>query len=506
MSAGHIEKVTAKIRWLVVGWFLIGGLLLLLCTWAIESLMPASNNLKYIAFGCLWLLVGTSIGLFVANRASQPLEYLARVILHISPNEHLVAAPNLNELRIGRELVTILSRQVYQFATTEQVNKPAKAEDNIFQQMPVPLIGLDAQGAIVFANALAMHLSGQTESIAGKNFYTVFQLSFSGDTLESWLKASQQNSVSNTNSWERVRLRVPEIQEPKYFDVAASFSKDNPSGAEAVIALFDHTAEYAEEDASISFIALAVHELRTPLTILRGYIEAFQEEIGSSLNPEMTTFMLRMEASAETLSAFVSNILNVARVEQDELALSLTEESWPELLKSIVDNMRLRAQVRGISINLQIAPDLPSVAADRVSIAEVINNLLDNAIKYSRPDSTTIAVTAGLTNDGLIETTVQDYGVGIPTAVMPDLFQKFSRNHRNKATVSGTGLGLYLSKALVTAHAGHIWVRSKEGEGSVFGFTLLPYDRLAEERKNNDNDAITRKSHGWIKNHSMSRR
>jgi signal transduction histidine kinase len=166
--------------------------------------------------------------------------------------------------------------------------------------------------------------------------------------------------------------------------------------------------------------------------------------------------------------------------------------------------MSLRAKVRGITLKCQFATDLPPVGVDAISISEVINNLIDNAIKYSG-NSKVIEIKTFLNQEGVVETTVQDYGVGIPTAVMPNLFTKFYRDHRNRAQIGGTGLGLYLSKALITAHGGKLWVRSKEGEGSIFGFTLLPYDKLAEAKKAGDMD-ITRSAHGWIKNHSLYRR
>ncbi|HSX45996.1 MAG TPA: ATP-binding protein, partial [Candidatus Saccharimonadia bacterium] len=79
-------------------------------------------------------------------------------------------------------------------------------------------------------------------------------------------------------------------------------------------------------------------------------------------------------------------------------------------------------------------------------------------------------------------------------------------DHRNRAQIGGTGLGLYLSKAIIAAHGGNIWVRSKEGQGSVFGFSLVPYAKLAEKLKASGNNEIVRDAHGWIKNHSLYRR
>ena len=174
------------------------------------------------------------------------------------------------------------------------------------------------------------------------------------------------------------------------------------------------------------------------------------------------------------------------------------------MLKDAVNALSLQAKVRGITLKCRIDTSLPAVAVDRISIQEVINNVIDNAIKYSG-DSRVIEIDAHLTQDGMVETTVRDYGVGIPAAVMPNLFTKFYRDHRNRAQIGGTGLGLYLSKAIIGAYGGNLWVRSREGEGSTFGFTLVPYAQL-EEAKKGQAEGITRNAHGWIKNHSLYRR
>jgi len=149
-----------------------------------------------------------------------------------------------------------------------------------------------------------------------------------------------------------------------------------------------------------------------------------------------------------------------------------------------------------------VQKDLPTVGVDRISVHEVLSNLLDNALKYSGTGKK-IIITSVLNKEGLVETTVQDFGAGIPESVIGNLFDKYYRSHRSRTNVGGTGLGLYLSKAIIDAHGGRIWVRSKEDEGSTFGFTILPYAKLADEQKNGDNNDITRGAHGWIKNHSL---
>src|SRR5690606_41774329 len=100
--------------------------------------------------------------------------------------------------------------------------------------------------------------------------------------------------------------------------MAAYYNRDNPSGTEFIVTLFDRTLHYNQDEQDLSFVALAVHELRTPLTMLRGYVEVFQDELGPTLPPDLQDFMHKMAASATQLAGFVNNILNVARVEADQ--------------------------------------------------------------------------------------------------------------------------------------------------------------------------------------------
>jgi signal transduction histidine kinase len=321
--------------------------------------------------------------------------------------------------------------------------------------------------------------------------------------LQTWLGQVKASKVTAANNWDRVRLNLPDGQPTRLFDMIAHFNKDNPNNYETLLALYDHTQKYQSEDNNTSYVALAVHELRTPLTLLRGYIEVFEDELGSNLTPELKDFMTKMSAAAQTLTAFVSNILNVARVDENQLTLSLAEANWNELLPSICKDLEIRAKVRGKQLQLNVMPNLPTVAVDKISIYEVLSNLIDNAIKYS-DKADKVIVHARIASDGNVETIVQDFGLGIPESAVKNLFTKFYRSHRSRGAVSGSGLGLYLVKAIVNAHGGNVWVQSKEGEGSSFGFTLQPFKNLANGESGQG--GLERQAHGWIKNHSMYRR
>lgn len=510
----HLTQLRQRIRQVVFGLLFLENLLLL-GGWYLGSLHRSHvTTIMLIGAGLLSLALSVFLMILMSNLILQPVRALWQTVLHLSPSEQGIPAPQLDKVLIGREVVESLSRQIYQFAdvantaaTEAKVKNSDISQNFVAQNLPLPLFIMDATDTVIFANEAAVQYIGiAAADLIGKNVYMVLDMSFpSNDTFDNWLKEVKNKKATATSSWERVRLNIRDNHPARLFDLAAYYNRDNVNQSEVMLALFDHTKQYSQDEQAVSFIALSVHELRTPLTLLRGYIEVIQEEINAGGDPELQSFMEKMRSQAEQLMAFVNNILNVARVDDDQLQLQLQEGDWAVILKKAINDLSLRAKVRDISIHCRIATDLPPVGVDRISIHEVVNNLIDNAIKYTGT-SRRINIESKLNADGLVETTIQDFGLGISSSIMPNLFTKFYRDHRNRAQIGGTGLGLYLSKAIVAAHGGTIWVTSKEGEGSTFGFTLLPYDKLTEESKKSGDQEITRSAHGWIKNHSLYRR
>lgn len=412
----------------------------------------------------------------------------------------------------GRELVGSMVMQVYDLASSN----PLAQEDtsspnnhtvaNILDSLPIGIIMLDKDWNITSINSSASsYLEIPSDKIASKNIHEVLNLSFSSeDTLDNWLKRAQDNRVTDTYSWEHVKLNL-DTNRSKPFGLSVHYSKDDINGNEAVITLFEKSSAYSVEEKATSYVSLAVHELRTPLTMLRGYIELFEEEIGDQLDEEHKDFMRKMSATSQNLTAIVSNILNVSRIDENQFTMKLRESDWDKELREIISNLELRAEVRAKTIKLNIDPGLPTVGIDKISIYEVVSNLVDNAIKYSG-QSNEIEVTSRMGKDGNIETIVKDKGPGMPENVVSNLFTKFYRSHKSKDTVSGNGLGLYLVKSITAAHGGNVWVSSKVGQGSEFGFSIVPYANLKDEDKSGNNDGIERQANGWIKNHSFYKR
>jgi signal transduction histidine kinase len=509
-----LQQLRRQVTWYVIALLLALNVLLAGIWYGLVRftvLDPAPIAIISLAAGIIASLI---IAFIITTWAIQPLRVFWEALQRLNEGDRNPAIPQAKDLRLAGELVANLTAQVYQLAaqaaqtnTQQQHQKADPTHNFIAQNLPLPLLLLDANETITFVNqAAAQYLGQPAADLVGTNIYLVLDMYFpSNDTFDGWLNAAKVKTATASRSWERVRLNVHDNHPVRLFDLAAYYNRSNSDGVDTILALFDHTKQYSQDDQAISFIALTVHELRTPLTLLRGYIEVFEEELAGTMTPELQDFMLKMRSQAEQLTAFVNNILNVARIEDNQLELKLEQSDWPSILKSNVQALSLQAKVRGITLQCRLATDLPTVGIDRLSVQEVINNLVDNAIKYSGT-SKIIKIETHLTQDGLVETTIQDFGLGISTSIMPNLFTKFYRDHRNRAQIGGTGLGLYLSKAIINAHGGNLWVRSKEGEGSTFGFTLVPYAQLAQEQKQDGTRGIARTAYGWIKNHSLYRR
>jgi signal transduction histidine kinase len=494
------ESIWIKIILTSVLTCMIGGLTFYISL----QLIPDAPLYAIVSASSLALLTSILIGKYIAQDALRGTDYLARLILLSSRQENYQEVPSDDNLGPGKDYLLELAKNIYSISD-HAVAQPSQSETykKVIETLPLPMIVLAKDRTISYLNEAAeRYIEKPKNEVLGKPFYDSLNLSFvSNLTLDSWLEETKDNSVTDDEIWERVRLSLPE-ERRRQFDLVAHYSNNDSDGAETTLLFFDRTREYDKDDHDLTFVSLAVHELRTPLTIMRGYIEVFEDEISGSLNPEQTTFMHNMSASAQQLTAFVAKVLNVARVEENALTLRLKEENWNELLVNTCRDMELRAQVRNKKLIYEIAENLPTVAVDKVSIYEVLANLIENAIKYTHTDEN--IVISSYEKDGMIETTVSDKGVGIPDNIMPHVFDKFYRSHNSKNSVGGTGLGLYLCRAIISSHGGTIWVKSKEGEGSTFGFTLPIYENV-KDQVTDEQSGIVRGAHGWIKNHSLYR-
>lgn len=388
-------------------------------------------------------------------------------------------------------------------AQTAVVSAEANRLRNVINSITDGVLALDKDGRIILFNNAASRISGfSIEEAAGKPAAQIVPM-LRGDQLilSEWLEAANGAAIERQR-WESVRLKT-KAGKDRNLDVEALYQGADPNGIRTLVTFHDRTEAQEVEDMKVDFVALAAHELRTPITVIRGYLELLEEELDPKLSDGQKEYFRKLGVASSQLSGFINNILHVSRIEHGNLNLKFEKTDWRTLVKGACDELTKEAEVQDKKLILNLPEALPEVAVDKMSIVEVVNNLVNNAIKYSEPQ-TTVTVTVRQ-NEDAIETIIEDHGVGIPENELDKLFTKFYRAHGTRGSHRGTGLGLYMSKGIVEAHGGSIWVHSKEGTGSTFGFLLPMYTAMAGKHEVDSSNKVTRGVHGWIKNHSLYR-
>ena len=248
----------------------------------------------------------------------------------------------------------------------------------------------------------------------------------------------------------------------------ASVKATENSGA--VVVLHDITDLRKLERVRRDFVANVSHEFKTPLTAIQGFAETLLA--GAMDDPQhRVRFLQIILEHSRRLARLTDDLLELSKMDADRLALEVDRLSASQLVQSCVETTQRVANEKHLRFSINLPQCLPDVAADRRRIAEVLQNLLDNAIQYT-PAGGEIVVSASAGGQE-VTFTVSDTGIGIPQVDQPRIFERFYRvDVARSREVGGTGLGLSIAKHLVEAHGGRIWVESEVGRGSQFHFTV----------------------------------
>jgi PAS domain S-box-containing protein len=218
------------------------------------------------------------------------------------------------------------------------------------------------------------------------------------------------------------------------------------------------------------FVALVSHELRTPLTSIRGYLELVLDEEGGPVTDEQRQFLGVVERNANRLLELVGDLLFLAQIEAGKLSLEVGSVDVGALAAETVETARPLAEEKGITLTLATS-SLPSLAGDRARLAQLLDNLVSNAVKFTPKGGRVDVRTSASRGHAIVE--VRDTGMGIPADEQEHVFERFFRTSRaTEEAIQGTGLGLAISKAIVHAHGGRITLASSEGEGSTFRVSI----------------------------------
>ena len=222
-----------------------------------------------------------------------------------------------------------------------------------------------------------------------------------------------------------------------------------------------------------NFISNISHELRTPLTHIKGYIELLVSESLGPIAEEQRHALQVSQQSTNRLETLIEDLIMVSLASREELNINLENVDVGRLANLAVKSSVDKALARGVNLHTVIEDDMPSIQADSQKIAWVLNQLIDNGIKFT-PSGGSVVVSVKREGENLVLTSITDTGIGIPLNRVNDIFEPFHQlDGSTTRRYGGTGLGLSLVRDIIEAHGSMLDVQSTEGRGSTFKFPLL---------------------------------
>ena len=370
-----------------------------------------------------------------------------------------------------------LGRDVGRFARalretiTESAEARASAE-SVLSALPEPLLLINTERRIVSANPSAVDLLGPR--LAGRDL---------GAALRVPAVLEATDAVLEGGDGRTVEVDLPGAVERHLSAQIGRLRPPTSEGAAAVVTLTDITATKRSERMRQDFVANASHELRTPLATLLGFIETLRGPARDD-NAARDRFLSIMAEQASRMSRLVDDLLSLSRIELNEHLAPKERVDLRRVLMAVADSLEQRAEKRGMRIAVALPESLPEVLGDPDELAQVFQNLIDNAIKYGR-SGTAVEVSAGASPKRLAgapaaQVAIRDHGDGILTEHIPRLTERFYRvDPARSRELGGTGLGLAIVKHIVNHHRGLLEVDSTLGDGSVFT-VHLPVVELSE--------------------------
>ncbi len=345
-------------------------------------------------------------------------------------------------------------------------------DETLLESMSEGMIALDATGKIVLVNNVALHLFelAQTDSVVGSSFteritlYTQAGEPLSTADLPTTTTLQKGEVVNDVFAYKIGDRKI-------LINVASGPIKLEGKVAGAILVLRDVTKEKEVDRMKTEFISLASHQLRTPLSAIKWFSEMLLNGDAGELSPDQKDFTKNISDSTDRMVELVNSLLNISRIESGRIIIDPRPTDLKELITGIVNDLKAKTEERQQNLIISVHPDIPKLNIDPRLISQVYLNLLTNAIKYT-PKKGEISVFVSKNGEDVVSQ-VTDNGYGIPKEQQGRIFQKFFRAENvAKVETDGTGLGLYLIKAVVESSGGKIWFESEEGKGTSFWFTI----------------------------------
>lgn len=247
------------------------------------------------------------------------------------------------------------------------------------------------------------------------------------------------------------------------------------------VILHDITREKKVQSLKSEFVSIAAHQLRTPLSAIKWTLTALLDGDFGKLNDEQTKYLGKTNLSNERMINLVDDLLNLSRIEEGRYVYRTTMASMENIVNAAMKSTELRAKEKNIRISMKLDKKLPDVVVDEEKIRLVVQNLIENAINYSKAKSSVNITVKNDADKRELVFSIKDSGIGIPEEQKDRIFTKFFRaENAVRAETVGSGLGLFIDKNIIEAHKGRIWFESSLNKGAIFSF-CIPYDKKDEQ-------------------------
>lgn len=378
-----------------------------------------------------------------------------------------------------------------------QLSEVAQKSEIVINAIGDGVIAIDSKGVIQLINPAAQQILGWGKQDALMLSYkSILKLTDENnkdvpDALDPLQQVLNNNQQTKTNKLSAL------TESGKKINISLTVSPIGGAGSGAIAVFRDVTNERAEEREQAEFISTASHEMRTPVASIEGYLGLALNPATAQIDAKARDFIMKAHEAAQHLGRLFQDLLDVSKSEDGRMTNIPKVVDLVTYTQTIAEGLTQKAADKGLELifkpqtsgtQKKIMP-VYYINQDNDHVREVIDNLIENAIKYTPQGSVTVDVTG---TDEKVVVSIQDTGLGIPPEDVSHLFQKFYRvDNVDRQQIGGTGLGLYLSRRLAEAMQGRLWVESNFGSGSTFFLELPRIDSQEATRLKEEQDRQT---------------
>ncbi|RMD59496.1 PAS domain S-box protein [Candidatus Parcubacteria bacterium] len=471
---------------------------------ALFFLWGGANNITPQQLGeisAVYVLVGALVGIGLLHWRSTEKKLVAKMrkieeaekyrsekMRHIDDTTKILVERDQELTRINNELDKKIKEleaaersQIRAFRDLQEARRRTQEEkekvEAIISNFVDPIIVLDKDQKISLVNPAATEIFGLSQKHYGKRISS--KNNFSMENFRSLIHREFKVKTAadlkiDDDSIEEVTINA-DGQELTYKVITASVVGQRGEVLGIMKIFYNLTREKMIDKLKSEFISIAAHQLRTPLSAIKWAIKMILDGDAGELNEEQKELLQKGYDSNERIIALVNDMLNVSRIEEGRFGYSFKKSDFAEVLNTVVSSLEAKIAEKQIKLEVKGIDNLPKVFMDPSKMTLVLQNLLENAVKYT-PEHGKIWVTVEA-GKKFLRVSIKDNGVGIPAKDKEKLFSKFFRaSNVVRMQTEGSGLGLFIVKNVIEKHGGEIVCNSEEGKGTEFVFTL-PIDQ-----------------------------